>query len=369
MIYKRLSLAAGGGIVSSLQQAKQAENTASLLIGLGGTGTDCIRTIKTQVRTRLRPDDPDAIVPTYTHIRFIGVDTDESQRGDGSKNEKAKNTGSRMALDETEYFSIANPHVDRALNNKLALAIRKELTWLNEKIDPTILGADGAGGVRQVGRFMMMDKANAFMNRVKNELKSSCEGLTNRTVNVHIFAGLSGGTGAGTFLDVCYMVRKVAADYDAKIYGYFFLPDVNASRIPLDAAHVHSFLPKNGYAAMQELDYCMQIHDNGGSFIQEYKGGERIEWAKAPVDMCHLICSTNEEGHVLKHPYDYAMSATAEYVMDFLTNSSDEKFKLSSHRANFKANVGQAKAPFGACMSYLAIGASCASIPMREINT
>ncbi len=369
-VYKRLSLAAGGGIVSALQQAKQAEETASLLIGLGGTGTDCIRTIKTQVCTRLRPDDPEAIVPTYSHIRFLGVDTDESQRGDGSNDQKAQNTGARMALDETEYFSIANAHVDRALKNKRSIASRKELEWLRyEDINPGVMGDAGAGGVRQVGRFMMMDKANAFMARVENELNAACEGLTHRTVNVHIFAGLGGGTGAGSFLDVCYMVRKVAETFGATVYGYFFLPDVNASRIPLDNTHVHSYLPKNGYAALQELDYCMQLHCNGGKFTQVYKGGKRIEWDRAPVDMCHLICATNEAGHVLRNPYDYAMSATAEYVMDFLTNTSDDNFKLTSHLQNFKAVVSEADAPFGACMSYLALGASCASIPMREINT
>ena len=42
-VYPKLLLSTGGGIVSSKQQAKQIENTATLLIGLGGTGVDCIR--------------------------------------------------------------------------------------------------------------------------------------------------------------------------------------------------------------------------------------------------------------------------------------------------------------------------------------
>ena len=62
-VYSKLLLSAGGGIVSTMQQAEQAKNTASLLIGLGGTGIDCLRTIKTQVRSRLRPDDSWAWTP------------------------------------------------------------------------------------------------------------------------------------------------------------------------------------------------------------------------------------------------------------------------------------------------------------------
>ena len=44
--YSKLLLSTGGGIISTKQQAKQVENTASILIGLGGTGIDCIKTIK-----------------------------------------------------------------------------------------------------------------------------------------------------------------------------------------------------------------------------------------------------------------------------------------------------------------------------------
>ena len=39
-IINNLALSMGGGIISLKQQAKQAENTVSILIGLGGTGVD-----------------------------------------------------------------------------------------------------------------------------------------------------------------------------------------------------------------------------------------------------------------------------------------------------------------------------------------
>ena len=65
MIYPRLSLKNGGGIVSEQQQAEQNPNAVHLLIGLGGTGIDCIAEIKKQVYTGIKPDDPKAEVPTY----------------------------------------------------------------------------------------------------------------------------------------------------------------------------------------------------------------------------------------------------------------------------------------------------------------
>ncbi len=51
---------------------------------------------------------------------------------------------------------------------------------------------------------MMMDKSKTFMDRVEQEINAAKVGLNGPTVNIHIFSGLSGGTGAGCFLDVCY---------------------------------------------------------------------------------------------------------------------------------------------------------------------
>ena len=47
-VYSKLLLSAGGGIISTKQQADQAQNTASILIGLGGTGIDCLFSSKTR---------------------------------------------------------------------------------------------------------------------------------------------------------------------------------------------------------------------------------------------------------------------------------------------------------------------------------
>ena len=55
---------------------------------------------------------------------------------------------------------------------------------------------------------------------------------------------------------------------NATIFGYFFLPDVNLAGVKITDRDVRAYIPKNGYAAMQELDYCMQIETNGGKFVQ-----------------------------------------------------------------------------------------------------
>lgn len=373
-VYSKLLLSTGGGIISSKQQAEQVENTASILIGLGGTGIDCIKTIKAAVRERLAPDDPNAIVTEYSHIQFLGVDTDK--KSFKSKREDSQSFAAQdlRLLDDTEIFDISNPNIGEALGNARAINMRPELGWLRyEDIEVPDLTDAGAGGFRQVGRYMMMDKSADFMDRVSQLINTAKNNLVNPDVNIHIFSGLSGGTGSGSFLDVCYMVKKAAAlSGGATVYGYFFLPDVNLSNIPLESRLVRDFIPRNGYAAMQELDYCMRLSENGGSFIQTYKGNKEIKWQEPPVTMCHLICATDTNNNVIPNAYLYAMNVTAEYVMDFLTEPKDRgAFGIRSHLANFRAMVaaGDENKIVGTHLAYCILGASCASVPLREINT
>lgn len=376
-VYSKLSLSAGGGIISALQQADQEANTATVLIGIGGTGVECIRTIKTQVYERLKPDDPEAVIPAYQHIRFLGLDTTEGAAGiQDSKSltiEEQKNKNVLRVLDSTEFFNIGSAVVARALSATQVIEGKPELTWLKYKdIDPPNMTTEGAGGIRQIGRYMLMDKAQEFRARLRQEIDAAKLRLSDPKLNIHVFAGLSGGTGSGTFLDVCYIIRDLTAAMGATtIFGYFFLPDVNLSRIPSDLTDIREYIPKNGYAAMQELDYCMQIPQNGSSFTQVYKGGMKIKWDKAPVDMCHLICAKDEKGNVIPNAYQNAMNVTAEYIMDFLTHTPNQSFDLSQHIANYTALITNANGNRinGVNLGYCALGASCASIPLREINT
>ena len=96
-----------------------------------------------------------------------------------------------------------------------------------------------------------MEKAQTFVTKVKTLVSSAKTGLILPKVYVHIFSGMGGGTGAGTFLDVCYLVREALRLEGANAYicGYFFLPDVNlAKNLDRETA---AYVQVNGYAYMQ----------------------------------------------------------------------------------------------------------------------
>ena len=77
MFYRQLLLSTGGGVLSKLQMDDQ-EECATIAIGLGGTGVSCLRNLKKQIFSRVKPDSGDTVIPTYSHIRFLAVDSDRN---------------------------------------------------------------------------------------------------------------------------------------------------------------------------------------------------------------------------------------------------------------------------------------------------
>ena len=369
-IINNLALSMGGGIISLKQQAKQAENTVSILIGLGGTGVDCIREIKTQVYSRIEPDGgEDATVARYRHIRFLGVDADNANVSQDA-NPEDKKTAETLSLSESEAFTLAGKGITLKVV-KQARDVYTQYAWVSDKIEQSVMEGSGAGGVRQVGRFLLMTKADDFMTKLQNLISDAKIGLQSPEVVVHIFSGMGGGTGSGTFLDVCYMVREVIKNEPkAYVCGYFFMPDVNVAHVRSN--NVKQYIPLNGYAAMQELDYCMNIEKNHGKFRQEYTGGKLIDWDRAPVNYCHLISAQDNNGNVRQDAYNYAMKVTSEYVFEFLVKTVDsDNFGMKSHLSNAETICGQSEKnkKYGYFINYLSIGASSAVVPLKEINT
>lgn len=368
-MYDQLLYSAGGGIISNEQKDDQAE-CVTLLIGLGGTGTDCLRSLKRMVYERLRPDDPKAPIHSYSHIRFLAVDSDD---------QCCKSDGRIHNLDEkTEFLDISSEDFYGPFKATRRLSGMREFTWLKtprpEKGEMGIrpITTRGSGGIRQIGRLLLIEKSDRFVNKVMQLLMEAKEGLPHGVeVNVHIFSGLSGGTGSGIFLDACYLVQmaldNIGEGSHANICGYFFLPDVNISlpRIGIDP-QICSFMQANGYAALKELDYCMSFGSNGGSWEQQYRGFWIGPVSTPPVKLCHLISAKALNGIVSENSYDIAMNAVGNYVYHFLVRNDTN---MTAHIENHNRAVFNISKDHGANYKYIALGASQAVVPIREILT
>lgn len=368
-MYNRLLLEQHGGIVSKNQMDEQA-NGATIAIGLGGTGIDCLRVLKRHIYTRLQPDDPTSEIPAYSHIKFLAVDSDRgSLRPDGQN----------WDLDiNSEFFEISSGDINGLLAQTKVLSDMPQFRWLKnteeDQAGLSILSAEaGAGGVRQIGRLLIIEKSVEFLHKLEQLVSAAKEGLPEGSdVSVHIFTGLGGGTGSGTFLDVCYLVQEALAHVGeaghAQTFGYFFLPDVNLSKPEImGKPQIASFIKVNGFAAMKELDYCMNFENNNDAWNQQYTTFRIGPTKNPPVKLAHLISATTVNGAVTQNGYVYAMNVVSNYIMQFVVKSNG--FTMKSHLSNFERAVGQVNKMHGANYKYCILGASNATVPMREITT
>ena len=374
-MYNKLLISAGGGIISRDQQAEQNE-AATIAIGLGGTGVSCLRALKKEVYNRLKPDDSDALVPTYRHIKFLAVDTDRSSLSEN---------GSVDSIDSnTEFLDLSCADIASLLAGAATLKNRPSLQWLKASAtqpDGTGISIQnakaGAGGVRQIGRLLLYQNSSLLVQKLTNMITEARRELSAAAeLNIHIFTGIGGGTGAGTFLDVCYIVQHVLGTLglqgSAQTCGYFFMPDVNIDRVP--TADIQEYIKSNGFASMTELNYCMNFDMNGGEWNQIYDGFT-IKTTQPPVSLAHLITASNADGVITDNAYDYAMHVAVDYAMDFLVkpdtseNNNNNPFTIQSHISNVRSKIAMTEKRHGACHDYCILGASCAYMPYKEITT
>lgn len=365
MIYKKLSIAAGGGIIDQYQQAEQ-EECANVFIGLGGTGISCLKEVKKQVYNRLKPDPDSGDVPRYDHIQFLAIDGDKLSSDD-----------TLSSLDNVnEFLSISIPEISSVLSNSRVLRAEPNLKWLNDNLSVHD-AVNGLGGLRQAGRLAVMQNCSKIVERITSKINLAKTGLIDKPVNIHIFTGMGGGTGAGTFIDICYIIHHILEELSllakTEVCGYFFLPDVNLAKVKQDATK--RYIQVNGFAAMKELDYCMNFDKNGGEWNQKYDGFS-VKTNDKPVTLAHLITAQDETGNTRKNGYEYAMNVVTDYVMEFVTkqNVSQEdrdagNFGLSSHITNINRIVDQLKKKRGAGYCYCVLGASHAYMPYKDINS
>lgn len=365
-MYQKLLLNCEGGIIDATQQSEQ-DNCAIVCIGLGGTGVDCLKNLKAKIYNRVKPDDPNSAVPVYSHIRFLAVDTD---KGGIERANSASSDISKIDLD-TEFFDLSYGAdiADLFKENAKTLDNKPEYKeWLRHSDIRVLSAKAGAGGVRQLGRYLLLERASDFVAKITSMVSQAMTGLNSPKTYVHIFSGLSGGTGAGTFLDVCYLVQKAIEMEKANSFvcGYFFLPDVNIAA-GLDK-ETKAYVMDNGYASLQELDYCMNFERNGDRWSQNYSGIGTVESQKPPVDICHLVSAKDANGNVIKNAYKYAMNVVTDYFMDFVVRTTNN-FTMESHISNYTAKKEKVNKEQGAQYEYCVLGASSATLPFKEVLT
>ena len=189
----------------------------ALIVGLGGTGA----LVATYVKKNLM-ETSGGIWP-LKEVKMLAFDTDTKQpeiNGQVQIREVGQSTGT-VRLAHGEFFFIGGNV--QALTREVAKGNHPHIQswlmadWYLRTLSDKIFNLnEGAGQFRQFGRLAVFKNvatpANSTIYNTLNDalvkLSRDNPGMTN--LQVFVISSLAGGTGAGMYADVTYLIRKIS---------------------------------------------------------------------------------------------------------------------------------------------------------------
>lgn len=373
----QLDFATGGGFSDFLTGRQKLKPTGSkiLFVGLGGKGCETVAAIKTEVYKRIRCADnkqrPD-------NFEYLAIDTDYK-----ALNLLVSGGGGQIGLsDAPEDMETCQLYDDTAAEqlqapDKLPANIKM---WIHPLMNQELTG-NGAGGIRQAGRYLLFG-GTAFP-KVEGQLTAKLKKLHNQIIDstkeqliVYILAGISGGTGSGTIIDIPYIIRQICQEnrWKVKICSYLFLPDTYLKQ--------SEHLKYNAYAALKEIDTLMNLGqmDGAASFQATYQAGFTVNSQVKIFDSCVLISGKQAGIGTVANPDAYTRKVVVDNIVNMISDSTitDAKtgkptFLVNSFLDNSITEI-QAKVsnldkvvPRNAFYQYMVIGVGALILPLEQI--
>ncbi len=262
----------------------------TLVVGLGGTGSDIVQRVAKQVTNEQRK-----------RIGFIVFDTDINElREIREQNPFIRTVQTSTSLTVGEYLNI-DAHA------------RDEWFPVNKILSRKTL-ANGAGQVRAISRLAIDTAVRAGQMEPLHQAIADLYKLEGEkeihALRVLIVSSLAGGTGSGLILPISMYMKhylKTKFQQSANITrGFFILPEVFYEVIKGQSERNN--LKCNAYATLRELDAFLMKGD--GTLPKKYRDTLKFEFPRVgskehedydvmPFDFCFLFDAQNVDGKKL----------------------------------------------------------------------
>ena len=309
------------GVVRKDSATAMSETSKILVVGLGGMGLSTVHELKKRLVNRigkLRSSD----------IQFLAFDTSEEDIG-------SKRDSGPLTMEETRL--LMSPSLASIMTQREDLrppAFRAPMPPKNSGYNPTFDG-QGAGQVRLTGRLSLMDSSTyqGIIDDVKRCITNLGD-FTKRKLEIHVITGIGGGTGSGTCVDMPYIIRHVAdmlhiPNGNLRMFGHVYLPNTydTIPNVNLPKAY------RNGYAALKEIDYYMNVGTIYESYDAIYPDGA-FSTHKPIFDFCTLIGGHFSNGKVVEDTKKTAINTCAENLVNQVTHTVSKSNSYDSSAAN-----------------------------------
>ncbi|MCW5932735.1 MAG: hypothetical protein KIT45_00355 [Fimbriimonadia bacterium] len=351
-----------------VQYQEQGEVRPTLIVGLGGSGVYTARRLKRLLQDRYK---------VKGLIRFLYLDTDQGQ----FQNEP------RLAdADPEEIVTISIQHPEQIVEEwKRKSELHPYLSFLDSRVDVGVLrNADGAAGIRPVGRFafhasfdhiypslrnalqqimQVGEQVKALMETVPYEVK-----VLGHRPRIYVLTSLCGGTGSGIFFDATLVLRQIleSLNLDGEIVGVFYLPSVFDGEAGI-SHNLREVIQANAYASLIELEYfCNPNNLKAGEWKVPYRMISEIEIKEAIFDEPYLIERSNSDAKVLQDKQEVYEMVARSLLMDI---GSPLGARARSAKRNSLAVIDAIRCPeTDESRLFASLAVASASVPVKELT-
>ena len=307
-----------------------------IIIGIGGTGGNILKSIRKRLFTEVPSADERRKLP----LGFVYIDSSMEHMKHDDPTWKV--LGENTQLGKDSFLFIRGASLGDQLKNVDSYPGIKK--WIGDrKIWDNLVGSVGddaaAAQRRRLGRFLFSCAVSDYENILKKQVKDVKEKSGKTDVTFHIIAGLAGGTGSGSIVDVIAQTRKhfqenISSNLTHKILVYCLVPE--QSPLPdWDKGYYHA----NGFAALQELN-AMQVkrfipHDVSGEY--ELVPLDDVSTNKV-FNSCFLFTNANETGITVNTKNDLP-NIVSDLIFHYMTMTVDENTTGPFDRAYTLENI------------------------------
>lgn len=359
-----------------------ARPVTTLLIGLGGSGAWTVVHTKRQLFDAYNnrvPDNVSLVVLDTAQRSIVGRGAEGLIRQEGmgigqtvvDRQEMAHVGGDAYDLVRDFVDTNKKHHYQHITSWFLAERFLADLPRASFALD------EGAGQFRQFGRLalfrdVMTPNTSAVASIIDNKLRS-LQGKRQAgepAMSVVITGSLAGGTGAGLFIDVAHLVRRVAEIYALPITlrGFLYMPEAfsgNLSRAELEPAQGRAF------AAMRELERFLLNSDYEYGYPMHYHGARSGMnddlWRSSNTGKLYDYVYFIDGGDMNRRKLE---EGSASVVADAIINFIDENYgpKQAQYDVNVRGKINDRQARVGKRAFISTLGAYSIIMPIQQIT-
>jgi len=255
----------------------------TVVIGLGGTGMNAIINLKRRV-TEEFGHPLDQICP---YLRFLLIDTEDPKE---TLFPEHNIDIADFNLKPEEILIISAEDIsEKTVRNEPSVQEwfpKEQILYSNvNKLKM------GTYAVKPLGRLVFFFNYSKIKEKIRELFSIPIEfgdHIVERPLSVYVVASLAGGTGAGMFLDLGFLLKNLLEEgdipYDIEVRGLFALGEIYAAKAGDRAI-------ANTYESLKELNYYMR---SDTSFHSIYKDIISYKTINKPYDLIYLFGFSNQ---------------------------------------------------------------------------